>query len=260
MTSFIEINKSFRDSARGGSPLIGIFVKTFDPAMIEMIALNTTVNFIVLDLEHSPCDLQQLSMCILAARSGSLPVIVRPGGFDSNVVGSSLDLGGSGVMFPRISEREQALSCVKSTRFSGGSRGFSLSHRAASYGGLPKDKFVTGSDESTLVAVQLEDLDAVKNSGDIAEVGGVDVLFIGPADLSLAIAMSPDSSMDLDTAIEEIISNVKMSEKPLGIYCPDLALVDRYLGLGFSFFIISTDQELLGSAINSIAREFESRF
>jgi 2-keto-3-deoxy-L-rhamnonate aldolase RhmA len=259
MIDLLRSNRLFRERVRAKETLIGVFIKTFDLGVVESIAVSTNLDFVVLDLEHAPCDSQQLSACILAARSQALPVIIRLGNTADFSIAGSLDLGASGVMFPRIDSAEAVQNLLKSTKFQGGRRGFSLSHRAASFGGASREEFISASDKAVLTAAQIETLPAVKASGEIAAIDDLDLIFVGPADLAVALADAPDAACGVDDAIHLVAVNASNKRKALGIYCSSVFEVDEYLRMGFTFFIVSTDQALMISAANKVVSEFRQR-
>ena len=77
MRDFADVTSEFRDRVLARERLLGIFVKSSDFASIEILGARTELDFIVLDLEHSSFTFRELQSCILAARSCSLPVLVR---------------------------------------------------------------------------------------------------------------------------------------------------------------------------------------
>ena len=251
-------SQEFRSRVACRERLIGIFVKTIDHSVIEILGHRTGVDFVVLDLEHSSASPERIDSCILAARAVSLPLLVRVPSATSEYVAHTLDMGASGILFPRISTHVEAANAVGKMRFRGGERGFSLSHRAGYFGRLSPQQFVEANDHNLLAAVQIEDPEAVKNADKIASVPGVDVNFVGPADLQVALAENPESEEgSLQCQIREALKKTIDNQGIAGIYLAGLQDVEHYLDLGVSFFVVSTDQAVLGSGVESLISDFK---
>ena len=246
----------FRDRVRAREKLLGIFIKSCDSASIEIIGMRTDLDFVALDLEHSSYTYRELHSCILAARSCSLPVVVRVASSNSEYVSQSLDGGASGVMFPRISGPDEAEYAIGQTRFENGTRGFSLSHRAAQYGSLTEEQFVKRNDGNILRAVQIEDAEGVNEAERIATTNDVDLIFVGPADLGLALKASAKKANELEMHIAEVGQSSLRAGTAAGIYLSSAASLEDYIGLGFSVFVMSTDQAILAAGVNSLITEF----
>ena len=104
-------SKEFRSRVARRERLIGIFVKTIDHSVIEILGHRTGVDFVVLDLEHASASPERIDSCILAARAASLPLLVRVPSATSEYVAHTLDMGASGILFPRISTHVEAAQC-----------------------------------------------------------------------------------------------------------------------------------------------------
>ena len=249
--------REFRSRVARRERLIGIFVKTIDFSLIEILGHRTGVDFVVLDLEHASASPERVNACILAARAVSLPLLVRVASAESESVAHALDMGASGILFPRISTPSEATNAVRKMRFRDGERGFSLSHRAGDFGALSPQQFVDVNDHCLVAAMQIEDPEAVKNAGRIASVSGVDVNFVGPADLQVAIATNPTTQGSLQCQIRDACKKTTDSQGVAGIYLADLQHLEHYLDLGVSFFIVSTDQAVLASGVESLISDFK---
>lgn len=249
--------KEFRSRVARRERLIGIFVKTIDLALIEILGHRTRIDFVVLDLEHASASPERVNTCILAARAASLPILVRVASATSEYVGHTLDMGASGILFPRISTPREAANAVGKMRFRDGGRGFSLSHRAGDFGAMSPQQFVEANDDGLLAAMQIEDPEAVKNADRIASVPGVDVNFVGPADLQVAIATNPTTQGSLQCQIRDACKKTTDSQGVAGIYLADLQHLKQYLNLGVSFFVVSTDQAVLASGVEALISDFK---
>ena len=257
MPGALKYQKAFRERVRKGDPLIGLFVKT--PCMQNIEILGTTgLDFLILDLEHAAFSVSDLDACLLAARSAQVPALVRLGDTSSHQVTRCLDLGAAGIVFPHVKSRTEALEQVRKTRYVGGERGFSASHRAAGFGTGDPWAYVEQSDSATLAIAQVEDHESVAAIDEIAGVEELDALFIGPADLEISLRSSGAKGLTLDQSIDRISEAGRAVSKTVGIFLPTTADIPRYLDSGISLFVVSTDQAMLRTATQNLSSEFKS--
>lgn len=236
---------------RAGDPVLGLFVKTPAMQVVEILA-STGVDFLVLDAEHAPFSAHDLDCCLLAARAGGMPALVRVGDAPPANLLQVLDMGAAGVVIPHVQSAQGANAAINATRYSG-NRGFSASTRAAGYGVMSVDDFREASDKSTIVIGQVEDGEGVANVDEIAAVDTLDAIFIGRADLS--VSMGADA---VDGAVEKICAAGKSAGRTVGMFLPSLDEAPGFRDKGVSLFAISTDQALLAGGARRLADEFGS--
>ncbi len=123
----------FAGRLRSGEQLAGTWVKTPHPQVVEVLALSP-LDCLVLDAEHAPFDRGALDLCILAARAGGTPVLVRPASGSPESILAALDGGADGVVIPHIRSAGEAEAAVRACQYVPGGRGFAGSSRAAGYG------------------------------------------------------------------------------------------------------------------------------
>ncbi|WP_241663493.1 HpcH/HpaI aldolase family protein [Paracoccus denitrificans] len=177
-----------------GETVIGTFVKTPASHVIEILGL-AGLDFAVPDQEHAPLDLGAMDQLALASRAAGLPLVARCWGQSPARISPLLDLGCAGVMVPHVADRDTAEAVVAAVKFGRGSRGLSPSPRAGNYGTLAAPAYTAKSDAETVVMVQIEDRAALDRLDDIASVPDVDVLFVGPADLSQSLGCGFPSAL-----------------------------------------------------------------
>ena len=233
----------FRERLLAGDLLIGTWVKTPHAHVVEVLAL-TSLDVLVLDAEHAPFDRGNLDQCIMAARAGGKPVLVRPSSAAHEQILNALDLGADGVILPHIRTAEEAADAVKACHYVSGGRGYAGSSRAAGY----TTKGMAGhraAAKSVIVIAQIEDVEGVDNIGAIAAVEGVDALFIGRADLTIAYsAETPDDAMVV-AAVDRIVSAGNAAGRTTGMFLGRVGDVPMWRDKGSSLFILGSDHEFL---------------
>jgi len=238
---------SLRKRLQSKTPLIGTFVKTPHPHIIEILS-GTALDFIVLDAEHAPFDLTALDHCLMAARLTGMSALVRVPSHDTAMIGSVLDMGADGIIAPHITRAEDANSLVKASLYHSGERGISGSHRAAGYGRADLEAYASEADENTVIIAQLEDASALENIDAIAQVDRIDCFFIGRADLMVSLGEKDQHSEKVTQAVTELVSSVLAAKKNLGTFLGNPDQVEAHQDQGFTFFAIGTDQNLLKNA------------
>jgi 2-keto-3-deoxy-L-rhamnonate aldolase RhmA len=244
---------AFRDRLRSGDLLAGTWIKTPHPHVVEVLSFSS-LDCLVLDAEHAPFDRAALDVCILAARSsgsgaGGKIVLVRPASASHEQILNALDLGADGVILPHIRSAAEAEAAVKACHYvSGGpsivGRGYAGSSRAAGY----TTKGMAGhraAAKSVTVIAQIEDVEGVDAIDAIAAVPGIDALFIGRADLTIAYgADTPDDAVVVD-AVDRIVAAGKAAGRTTGMFLGRVGDVGLWREKGASLFILGSDHDFL---------------
>ena len=167
-------------------PVLLTMLNTIDPSLFELTSL-LGFDGIWLDLEHNNPNLETVSSLLRAARVGSADVLVRLAKGEFMRMGRVLEGGASGIMYARCDDAAEAREVVRWCKFGPlGKRGFCGGNADMPYCTMKLPDYIQQANEQTFVVIQLEDPQAVDNAHDIAQVPGVDVLFFGPADFSIA--------------------------------------------------------------------------
>ncbi len=230
---------------------VGTFVKTASPHVIEILG-GSGLDFAVLDAEHAPLDRAMLDLMMLAGRAADLPLLVRIPDSQPATFLSVLDMGAAGVLVPHVDTVAQAEAAVSSARFRGGSRGYSSSPRFAGYGSLGMVKALTAGDQA-MVICQIESPQAVANAAAIAAIPGVEGLFIGRADLALAMGLEDAKHPDVMAAADTSIAAALAAGKLAGVFAGSVAERDRYAAQGVNWFVMGSDQSLLRQGAAAMA-------
>ncbi len=232
--------KQFRDRLLAGERLIGSFVKTPSMMLAEVLA-QTDLDVLCIDAEHSPFDRKDIDASLLAYRAASKPSLVRvPSGSAENIL-NSLDCGATGVVVPHVDSVEKAIACARAARFGDRGRGYAGSTRAAAYGGNSVLGNLEHNRLETTVVAQIEDLAALDCIDEIAAVEGIDCLFIGTMDLTVALGATQPKDANVIAATEKICTAAAAAGRRTGIFVPNTADIPFWLERGVSFFLMSSD-------------------
>jgi 2-keto-3-deoxy-L-rhamnonate aldolase RhmA len=240
------LGNELREKVRGGWALGTFVIDIPDPSVPTAVAL-AGFEFAVLDMEHSAVDFASLEAMLNAGRAAGIPMLVRPWGEDTGLIGKILDMGAHGIMAPHVGTPERARDVIDQARFPPlGKRGFSPVSKFDSIEAPLKDL-----DESTYVVLQIEGRDALDRVGDIAAVPGIDAIFVGPYDLALSLDVPPGS--DRVFAAAQKIAETVPDHLGVGIYIDDPATAGDWAQRGFALQCISFDGRMLASGARAVA-------
>lgn len=230
---------------------VGTFVKTNSPHIIEILG-TTGLDFAVLDAEHAPLDRAGLDLMMLAGKAAGLPLLVRIPDKSVASIQSVLDMGAAGLLVPHVDNVADAQAVVAHARFRGGDRGFSSSPRFAGYGSLGMKAAIAHGD-TALIMCQIESPEAVENAAAIAATPGVDGLFIGRADLALAMGLEDSKHAAVSEAADRSIAAALAAGKLAGVFTGSMDERDKYARAGVNWFVYGSDQSLLKQGAQAIA-------
>ena len=243
---------AFRSRLRSGELLAGTFVKTPGMMLAEVLAA-TDLDLLCFDAEHSPFERRDLDAAILASRAADMPSIIRVPGSAPEPIANALDCGATGVLVPHVDSVEKARSVAKSCRYGEGGRGYAGSPRSAGYGTRSiADTLALNRMETTLLA-QIEDPAALPEIDRIAAVDGIDCLFIGMLDLTVALGEDSTTAPAVAAAAGRICRAAANAGIPVGIFVPSVLQVPYWKAQGVSLFLLSSDHAFLRQGANSLA-------
>jgi 4-hydroxy-2-oxoheptanedioate aldolase len=242
-----------------GDTVLGCFLSLGSPLTSELMGL-AGYDWALIDLEHGAGDERDALVQLQALAATPASAIVRVESHARQRAHRVLDLGAHGIMFPRIDTAMDARDAAAAMRYPPlGVRGVAFSNRVCEYGSNFRP-YLDASSDSLLTVVQIETRAAVENVEEIAAVSGVDVLFIGPSDLSHSYGiLGQFDHPDFAAAIERTAAAAKQHNKALGILLPKPADLQHYWSLGFRFIASGSDAVLLNNAARSLVQSLREK-
>jgi len=229
--------------------VVGTFVEVPSPQIVEILGL-AGFDFVVIDREHGAIDLETTENMIRAAEATGTVPLVRVPACDAVSIRQALDMGAAGVHIPQIQSAVMAATAARAARFfPHGERGLQPFVRAASYRAYPTAEFLQRSNEATVVVLQIEGAEGVAHLGEIAEVDGIDVLFVGPYDLSQSLGTPGlvDSPL-VREKMRLVIERTQAKNVTIGTYCDDVRTALEWRNLGVTYLVVGMDAYFLLSA------------
>lgn len=244
-----------RQALAAKSVLYGTWVQTPSPEVVEILGWSGW-DFVILDMEHGPYGPEGLPHLIRAAEAGGTTPFVRVPLSAPDQVGKALDLGAAGIVSPGVTSAEIGASAVRLTRFPpGGTRGSSPSTRQLHYSAIPFASLTAKDAPQPLIVLQVEARLATSDLGSILGIEGLDVVFIGPYDLSTSLGLP--GQFDHPTvrdAISEIVKRAGERGAAVGIWVPDATAARFWSGQGVRFVTVGNNELMLFGAASSLRR------
>jgi 2-dehydro-3-deoxyglucarate aldolase len=248
----------FRRRLREKQRLIGCWASLASPISTEVLGY-AGFDWLLLDGEHAPNDLQTFLTQLLALKDSPSAAVVRPQWNEPVLLKRLLDLGVYNFLMPFVESAEQARAAVAATRYPPrGIRGIAVAQRSNRYGYCPD--YFERIDDNIAVLVQIESRAGVEAVEAIAQVEGVDALFIGPSDLSASLGhFGNPRHPDVQSAMQRVVDAARVHDKPVGILSGVEEDTQRYLEMGMTCVAVGMDVVLLRNASRQLCEHFQAR-
>ena len=247
----------FKSALKSARPQIGLWSSLSSSYTVEVIA-GAGFDWILLDSEHSPADLENLLGQLQAAAPYPSHPVVRVPWNDMVTIKRTLDVGAQSLLIPYVSTADEARAAVTYTRYPpAGVRGVAGTTRATRFGRV-KD-YAKRAHEEICVLVQVETQRALDNIEAICAVEGVDGVFIGPADLHASLGYTGEiANPKVKPLIDEAVRRIRKCGKAPGILTPNEADARHWLECGALFVAVGADVGILARGAEALAAKFKS--
>jgi 4-hydroxy-2-oxoheptanedioate aldolase len=237
----MKLNKT-KAKLRAGETVFGCFTRYPDPALVEFLG-HCGWDFVVIDAEHGTIEPRDCENMVRAAELRDLTPLVRVTTNNQPIILRYLDTGAQGVHVPMINTAEDAESAIQSVKYQPrGSRGLA-GVRASGFGQLkPFEVYVTEANAETLVVAHIETKESIENLSGIIKVKDVDVIYLGPTDLSQSLGVPGQSQHPkVLSALEAATEIVKSSDKILGMWVRDAEQAREWQARGAKYIAIGVE-------------------
>jgi 4-hydroxy-2-oxoheptanedioate aldolase len=248
---------SLRERIRRREELLGSFlVELPTRATVEAYAL-AGFDFVILDLEHSATDLSTLSTLIASCQAADIACLVRLEAGRLSPITRILDMAPGGVMIPGVRSAAEAAAAVTAARYHPfGQRGLAPIVRHELFPKGARD--IEGRDRLTTVVVQLEAADALPETAAVAATPELDVVFVGPYDLSESVGHPGELDNPAVVAAGQALAEAMGPEVTLGVYLERPEQIARWRSAGASFFTLRTDGRIFLDACRNTLQRFRA--
>jgi 2-dehydro-3-deoxyglucarate aldolase len=240
---------SLKDKLKKSTVTIGSWITLGHPAIAEIMA-KAGFDWLTVDMEHSAITLHQAQQLIQVIELAGCVPLVRVEENNPNTIKRAMDAGAHGVIVPMVNTKEDAVRAVNAVKYPPfGTRGVGLA-RAQSYG-MEFEKYKEWVKKESVVIVQIESIQAVKNLEEILQVDGVDAFIVGPYDLSGSIGRPGDfDHPKMITALKRVMQVSKKLDVPAGFHVipPEVDALLAKVEEGYKFLAFSLDTLFLGQS------------
>ncbi len=249
---------SFLKAIKAGEKQIGLWLSLCNNYAADIVS-TAGYDWVLLDMEHSPNEVQLVMGQLQALSAGSATAIVRPDWNDTVKVKRLMDLGAPGLLFPMVQTVEEAKAAVAATRYPPkGVRGVSGAQRGNSFGRA--SDYFSRVDDETAVLVQLETRSAMDIAENIAAVDGIDGVFFGPNDIAADLG---HLAQPMHPAVWEytmpIAKKLMARGVPVGTLVFDPKFAAELLNEGFSFVACGSDLALLSKGADALLADVKGK-
>jgi 2-dehydro-3-deoxyglucarate aldolase len=250
-TPYQSFPNSFKRDLLAGKKLIGCWSSLSSAITTEVLGV-AGFDWILLDGEHSPNDMSTYIPQLMALKDSPSAPVVRPASNNPVEMKRMLDAGFYNFLVPFVESVDEAAMAVAATRYPPqGMRGVSVSQRSNRYGTVAD--YFKGANDQMCVMVQIESVAGVAAARAIAELNGVDCLFVGPSDLAAGLGhLGNANHPDVQAAIAAVFADAKAAGKPSGILAPVEADARKYMAMGATFVAVGSDLGVFRNATQAL--------
>ena len=248
--------------AKGGTVRLFGLGQLIQPKLVEIVGEHGGFDGLWLDFEHGGLTMKEVELATMAARAYGLDHFVRQPATDYASIMRSLEAGANGVMVSMVRTPEEAEQAVRWAKFyPRGERGMNGGNRDGRFGLTPLPEYVKEANDRVFVGIQIETKTAIEAAKEIAQVPDVDLLFVGPADISQVLGVPGDfeNPKCLD-AIEGIAKACESAGKPWGVVPRGPEYAKRMADWGCRMFVFGFDIHVFHAGIRATKERYSSFF
>lgn len=235
-----------------GKPTIGTWAKLPTLETLEVLAY-AGFEFVVIDMEHAPLTLETVYKLIFGAQAMGMAAMIRVTDRSGNLYQRLLDAGADGILVPQVSSVELAKGAVAGMTFAPeGVRGMGATSRAGQWGLAGPGYLQSGGD--IVRAIQIEDLDSLRNVENFLNVDGLDAIFLGMGDLTMSSRRKVDDP-EIVELTDAMIALATAKGLPCGTAVGTAEQAASAAERGFSFIMISNDTTMFANAAMTLGED-----
>lgn len=256
------LSKNFlKEKLNAGLPVIGTWSIIPSAINVEIIS-KSGVDFIIIDNEHGSISFENVSTMIMACELNNVSPIYRPPNVNEADILKALDMGVHGIQVPNVTTQLQVEEIIKYSKFPPiGNRGFSPFVRAAGYTNLNSALQFEKANDNTLLAINIEGIDAINNIEQFLNIDVLDIIFLGAFDISKALGLPGDmDNPELLHQLERLTKIIRNAGKHVGTISTSKEKINQYLGFGMDYIVHMVDCEMLRASYAEVTSYFHQKF
>jgi 4-hydroxy-2-oxoheptanedioate aldolase len=249
---------SLRRKLAAQKVVLGTFMEIPAPSLVEIAGL-AGLDFFIVDGEHGPFTAKSTEEMVRASASTDISPVVRVRENSSQAILQALDAGAAAVQVPHIGSKDEATDACRAARFHPrGSRGLNPYVRSASYSAQRGSAYLQGANDETVVVLQVEGAAGVQHLDAILTVEGLDVVFLGPYDLSQSLGVPGQiEHPSVREIMGRVIEAAKRAGKTVGTFADAPEQAARWIELGVQYIAVAADAGLFLGACRSLVEDLK---
>lgn len=248
---------AFKQALARGERQVGMWSALASPIVAEILG-GAGFDWVVIDGEHAPNDIPSLLGQLQAMRGGTAEPVFRVPWNDMVVIKRALDVGARTLIVPFVQNADEARRAVAAMRYPPrGVRGVAVVVRASDFGRT--QQYLENAHQETCLLVQLETRAALKEIESVAQVDGVDGIFIGPSDLAADMGhLGNPKHPEVQAAIQDAAKRIRAAGKPAGTLARNAEDAEQMFAAGFTFVAAGVDVALLARNAETLAAKLKN--
>lgn len=241
------VNGKLKERFKKGEAAYGSFLMCNAPDLVEIYAL-AGFDFLVIDNEHGPLSIESSQHLIRTCELGGMTPILRVTNMLESTILRSLDIGAYGVQVPQVNDKKTAETIVEYAKYAPrGNRGIAFP-RAADYAMTTPSEYFEKANDATMIITHCENTLCLENLEEICTVPDVDVIFLGPYDMSQSMGIRGQVSHPrIEEAAEYLVKTCRAAGKAAGIFAGNGEIAKRRADQGFQYITIGMDVTLFAN-------------
>lgn len=238
---------SVKEKLKAGAIVCGTSLGEWLDPEVAVILAAAGLDFFFIDTEHSATSYEQIKKLCRSARGIGITPLVRVTENSSSLISRALDVGAMGIIVPRVNSAAEAQAAIAAMKFPPiGRRGYGLGSIVTDLKGRPAQDEISSANRETLVVMMVESREGLAAVDEIAAVPEVDVLFIGPYDLSLSLGIVEQFENPVYIkSLERIIDSGHKAGVAVGLQSGNPGVLKRARDLGARFLICGSESSVL---------------
>lgn len=239
-----------------GRTLYGPFCKIQDPAIVEIAALSG-FDFVIIDMEHGSYSIETAQNMIRAAEARGITPVVRVTENSETLILRTLDIGAKCIQVPQICTKKDAEKLVKSTSFyPKGERGMCRYVRAADYTAIDGATHFGTANDTIITIIHIEGMEGINNLEEIVQVDGIDVIFLGPYDLSQSCGVPGQVHHEkVVNAMKDAVLTAQKYGKSVGTFTESIENAKKWKDIGVQYISYAVDVGIVMNTFKNITKE-----
>jgi 2-dehydro-3-deoxyglucarate aldolase/4-hydroxy-2-oxoheptanedioate aldolase len=248
----------------GDGQVVRVFAagQLLSPKLIEIVGEHGEFDALWLDAEHAGIGMRDIELATLAAKVYGMDPFVRLPATDYASVMRPLEAGAGGLMISMVRSAAEAEQAVRWAKFwPQGERGLNGGNRDGRFGLTPLAEYTAAVNASTFLGIQIETSGALADAAAIAAIPGVDLLFVGPSDLSQILGVTGDfENPRCLEAIQNIAHVCSEARKPWGVFSRGPEYAMRMRDWGCRLFVLAADIHMMHTGIRAAKERYAAFF